>query len=245
YVNDTCGHPAGDELLKLAARCITSAVRSTDVVARFGGDEFAVLLKDVTRQQSRAIASQILEQMRALMHVQDEKAFSLQCSIGATEITSERTDPHELLSHADLACHVAKSKGRNRLEFYKVTGKESRQMTRDIDWVKSIREALDGDRFALHYQPLVHVRTGVANHYEALLRLKSVNDTLIAPQVFLPAAARFGLLPDIDRWVVDRALRTLAEARVSRPALRFSINMSASAFDENDFVGHVRFKLKE
>jgi diguanylate cyclase (GGDEF)-like protein len=245
YVNDTCGHPAGDELLKLAARSITSAVRATDVVARFGGDEFAVLLKDVSRHEARGVASKILEQMRALTHVQDEKAFSLQCSIGIAEISTERTDPHELLSHADLACHVAKSKGRNRLEFYRVSAKESRQMTKDIDWVKSIREALEQNLFTLHYQPLVHVRTGVADHYEALLRLKHNNGTLIAPQVFLPAAARFGLLADIDRWAVDHALRTLAELRQSRPELRFSVNVSASAVDDGDFAGFVRAKLKE
>src|SRR5690606_25129900 len=197
YVNDTCGHPAGDELLKLASRCISSALRNSDVVARFGGDEFAVLLKDVTRHQARQIAEKILGQMRSLTHLHDGKAFSLQCSIGAAEITGERTDPHELLSKADLACHVAKSKGRNRLEFFRASLKESRQMTRDIDWVKSIREALDEDLFTLHYQPVVNIRDGTAKHYEALLRLKRGDGTVISPQVFLPAAMRFGLLPDI------------------------------------------------
>jgi diguanylate cyclase (GGDEF)-like protein len=244
YVNDTCGHPAGDELLKLAARCIGSAVRSTDIVARFGGDEFAVLLKDVSRQQARAVGMKILEQMRALIHVQDEKAFSLQCSIGVAEIDSGRTDPHELLSEADLACHVAKSRGRNRLEFYKVAAREGRQMTKDIDWVKSIRDALKNDRFELHYQPLVHVRTGIAKHYESLLRLKLPNGHIVAPRVVLPAAARFSLLPDIDRWVVDRALRTLSELRPSRPDLSFSVNLSASVFD-GGFVDYVRGKLQE
>ncbi|HEX6995668.1 MAG TPA: EAL domain-containing protein [Gammaproteobacteria bacterium] len=245
YVNDTCGHPAGDELLKLAARCIASAVRSTDVVARFGGDEFAVLLKDVTRAEARQVAAKILGQMRSLTHLHDGKAFSLQCSIGAAEISGERTDPHELLSKADLACHVAKSKGRNRLEFFRASLKESRQMTRDIDWVKSIREALDNDLFALHYQPVVHIRRGTARHYEVLLRLKREDGTVISPQVFLPAAMRFGLLPDIDRWVVQRALRTLAEVRTVHPDLCFSINLSATTFDESDFVAHVRAKLRE
>lgn len=245
YVNDTCGHPAGDELLKLAARCIASAVRSTDVVARFGGDEFAVLLKDVTRPQARKIALKILGQMRSLTHLHEGKAFSLQCSIGAAEISSERTDPHELLSKADLACHVAKSKGRNRLEFFRSSLKESRQMTRDIDWVKSIREALDDDLFTLHYQPIVDIRTGTAKHYEALLRLKRADGTVISPQVFLPAAMRFGLLPDIDRWVVQHALTTLAGLRAEHPDLCLSINLSATTFDESDFVAHVRAKLRE
>ena len=245
YVNDTCGHPAGDELLKLAARCIASAVRGTDVVARFGGDEFAVLLRDVTRQQARQVAAKILGQMRSLTHLHDGKAFSLQCSIGAAEITGERTNPHELLSKADLACHVAKSKGRNRLEFFSASLKESRQMTRDIDWVKSIREALDESHFTLHFQPVVDIRDGTAKHYEALLRLRRADGTLISPQVFLPAAMRFGLLPDIDRWVVKHALGTLAEVRAIHPELRFSINLSATTFDESDFVAYVRAQLRE
>ena len=245
YVNDTCGHPAGDELLKLAARCIASAVRSTDVVARFGGDEFAVLLKDVTRPQARKIALKILGQMRSLTHLHEGKAFSLQCSIGAAEMSGERTDPHELLSKADLACHVAKSKGRNRLEFFRSSLRESRQMTRDIDWVKSIREALDEDLFTLHYQPIVDIRTGTAKHYEALLRLQRSDGTVISPQVFLPAAMRFGLLPDIDRWVVQHALQTLAGLRAEHPDLCLSINLSATTFDESDFVAHVRAKLRE
>ncbi|HEX5418575.1 MAG TPA: EAL domain-containing protein [Gammaproteobacteria bacterium] len=245
YVNDTCGHPAGDELLKLAARCIGSAVRSTDIVARFGGDEFAVLLKHVSRHQARSVGLKILEQMRALTHVQDDKVFTLQCSIGVAEIGNRHTDPHELLSQADLACHVAKLRGRNRLEFYKVAAREGRQMTRDIDWVRSTREALEQDRFELHYQPLLHVRTGVVNHYESLLRLRLPNGHIVAPSVFLPAAARFGLLPDIDRWVVDRALKTLAELRPARGDLRFSINLSASVFDEGEFIAYVRLKLNE
>ena len=244
YVNDTCGHPAGDELLRLAADCIGSAVRSTDIVARFGGDEFTVLLKDVSRKEAQSVGAKILDQMRALTHVQEGKAFSLQCSIGVAEIGTERTDPHELLSQADLACHVAKSRGRNRLEFYKVAARESRQMTKDIDWVKSIREALEINRFTLYYQPLVHVRSGTVDHYEALLRLKLPNGHVVAPHLFLPAAARFGLLPDIDRWVIDCALRTLSALRRSRDGLYFSINLSASGFDD-EFVAYVSNKLDE
>ncbi len=118
-------------------------------------------------------------------------------------------------------------------------------MTKDIDWVKSIREAFEADRFELHYQPLVHVRSGVVNHYEALLRLKLNSGQVVAPGVFLPAAARFGLLPDIDRWVVDRALCTLAELRGGRPELRFSVNLSASVFDEDEFIGYVHGKLEQ
>lgn len=243
YVNDTCGHPAGDELLKLAAACIGNAVRPADIVARFGGDEFTVLLKNVTRQQIQTVGAEILEQMRALIHRQDGKAFSLQCSIGVAEV-GERTDPHELLAQADLACHVAKTKGRNRLAFYQLAARESRQMTKDIDWVKSIREALGNDQFTLYYQPLVHVTSGVADHYEALLRLKLPRGHVVVPHLFLPAAARFGLLPDIDRWVVNHALGTLASLRKSRASLRFSVNLSASVLDD-EFIAYVRTKLDE
>lgn len=117
-------------------------------------------------------------------------------------------------------------------------------MTRDIDWVKRIREALDENLFALHYQPILNIGNGTVRHYEALLRLKDRDGTNVSPQIFLPAAERFGLLPDIDRWVVRHALATLAGARREQAELCFSINLSASTFDDHGFVDHVRAQLR-
>ncbi len=245
YINDMCGHPAGDELLQLAARGITRATRSEDLVARFGGDEFTVLARGLTREQVRDVGLHILEQMRLLKQIQNEKVFHIQCSIGVAMLESQDLDPHDYLAQADIACHAAKTKGRNRLEFYQASDEENQQMSAEIEWVQTVRNALAEDRFVLLYQPQLHLPSGDAEHYEVLLRLRNENGDLVAPDRFLPAATRFGLLDDIDRWVVARALSMLARFRASRPDLRFSINLSASVFDDEAFGDHVEALLRE
>ncbi len=244
YVNDTCGHAAGDQLLKLAAEQIRYAVRAGDVVARFGGDEFVVLLRDVTRKEATSIAVQVLELMRGLKHVEREHVFHLQCSIGIAAIASGRFSAHELIAHADIACQTAKVHGRNRWEMYSLADKQSEKMEKDVRWMRSIRDALDSDSFVLYYQPLLHIRTGRVAHFEALLRLKTERG-LIGPQTFLPAAVRFGLMADLDAWVVARAVQALAEFRVGNPDLRLSINLSSFAFENDGLAARVRQLLKE
>jgi diguanylate cyclase (GGDEF)-like protein len=244
YVNDTCGHSAGDQLLKLAARHIRHGVGGEDLVARFGGDEFVVLLKDVTRAQAKTVAARILEEMRAVKHVERDEIFHLQCSIGIAMLGSGRFDAQELLAQADIACQAAKARGRNRVEFYSIAGKQSERMRKDVHWTRTIRDALVNDSFALHYQPLLHIKSGEVDHYEALLRLETDRGP-IGAQVFLPVASRFGLMADIDAWVVARAIRTLAGLQTERPGLRFSVNLSSFAFEDEGLAGRVRALLKE
>jgi diguanylate cyclase (GGDEF)-like protein len=244
YVNDTCGHAAGDELLKLASRQIRHGVRGDDLVARFGGDEFVVLLRDISRQDAKIVASQVLEIMRSLKHVEQDRVFHLQCSVGIATINGDRFSAHELIAQADIACQTAKSRGRNRAELYSVAEKRSEQMAKDVDWMHSIRNALDNDGFVLYYQPLLHIGTGAVTHYEALLRLKG-EQGLVSPQVFLPAAVRFGLMADIDRWVLGQAARALAEFGADDPRLSLSVNLSSFAFENDGLAGYVRHLLKE
>lgn len=245
YVNDTCGHPAGDEMLRLAAQCIRGATRKEDVVARFGGDEFTVLARHVTRQQAQEIALKIIEQMRLLTQVHGSKVFHLQCSVGVAMLRSGQLDSHEYLAQADIACHAAKAKGRNRFEIYKASDRENQQMAREIAWIQIVRDALERNAFVLVYQPLVDIKTGWAYHYEVLLRLETGRGELIPPEAFLPAAGRFGLVIDIDRWVVEHALRALAGFREKRPELRFSVNLSASVLEDRHFAAHVIALLDE
>jgi len=244
YVNDTCGHVAGDDLLKLAARQIHHGVRTDDFVARFGGDEFVVLLKDISRQDAKAVATQVLELMRSVKHVEQDRVFNLQCSVGIAAISNERFSAHELIAQADIACQTAKSHGRNRVEVYSVAEKRSEQMAKDVDWMQRIRTALDTDGFVLYYQPLLHIKSGKISHYEALLRLKA-DDQLVSPQMFLPAAVRFGLMADIDRWVLASAVRALAKFGAEDPDLRLSVNLSSFAFEDEGLAAHVRNLLRE
>jgi diguanylate cyclase (GGDEF)-like protein len=244
YVNDTCGHAAGDHLLQLAAQQIRYAVRSEDFVARFGGDEFVVLLKDVTRTEAKAVATQVLEVMRSLQHVEQGQVFHLHCSIGVAAIGGNRFSAHELIAQADIACQTAKSHGRNRVEIYSVAGKQSEQMAKDVGWMRSIREALEKDSFVLHYQPLLHIKSGTVSHYEALLRL-TTDYGIVGPQTFLPAAVRFGLMAQIDAWVLERAVRALAQFSVEHPGLRLSVNLSGFAFEDENLSARLRTLLRE
>ena len=216
YVNDTCGHAAGDHLLQLAAQQLRYAVRAEDFVARFGGDEFVVLVRNVSRNEARAAATKVLELMRGLKHVEREQVFHLQCSIGVTLLHGDRLSSHEVIAQADIACRSAKAHGRNRVEIYSPAGKQSEQIAKDVLTMNRLREALEADRFELLYQPLMHVKTRTVSHYETLLRLP-IEDGVLGPESFLPAAFRFGLMADIDRWVLRRVVRSLAELTPSMP----------------------------
>ncbi len=244
YVNDTCGHAAGDQLLKLAAVQMRAAVRAEDFVARFGGDEFVILLRDVTRKDTKLVAAQVLDLMRRLKHVEQDHVFHLQCSIGVASIGSDRFNAEEVISQADIACQAAKAHGRNRVELYSVAGRQSEQMAKDVRWSREIRDALEQNGFVLHYQPLLHIATGRVTHYEALLRMKTTHG-LVGPQTFLPSAVRFGLMGDIDNWVIADAVRALAGLPPNDPPLRLSVNLSGFAFDNDGLANRVRALLKE
>jgi diguanylate cyclase (GGDEF)-like protein len=244
YVNDTCGHAAGDHLLQLAAQQLRYAVRAEDFVARFGGDEFVVLVRNVSRSDARTAATKVLELMRGLKHVEREQVFHLQCSIGVALLHGTKVSSHEVIAQADIACRSAKAHGRNRVEIYSQAGKQSEQIADDVATMNRLRAALETDRFELLYQPLMHVTTRTVSHYETLLRLPT--DTgVLRPESFLPAAFRFGLMPDIDRWVLKRVVQSLAELLPSMPELKLSTNLSGFAFEDEGLAAYLRDVLKD
>jgi len=243
YVNDTCGHPAGDRLIRKVADQLMRTVGVNGLVARFGGDEFAVLVANVSKSKARQIAEKILEDMRRLAHIEDGNIFHVHCSIGIAMIDSDKFDHDELIAQADIACREAKENGRNRLKFYSMSESEAEKIVADVGWVSKLRDAIDNNDFTLRFQPIVHIATGTITHHEVLLRLKSDDNKTIAPDAFLPAAVRFGLMGEIDAWLVENAILELAEHRQDRPDLRFSINLSANAFETEDLTGFIKMHL--
>jgi len=243
YVNDTCGHPAGDRLIRKVADQLKRTVGEQGIVARFGGDEFAVLVIDVNKNDARNLADKILEDMRRLAHIEEGNVFHVHCSIGIAMIESDKFDHDELIAQADIACREAKENGRNRLKFYNLSDREAEKIVADVGWVSKLREAIDNDDFILLYQPIVEIATGRITHHEVLLRLKADDNKTIAPDAFLPAAVRFGLMGEIDSWLVANAIRALARHREERPDLRFSINLSANAFETDDLTGLIHAHL--
>jgi len=245
YVNDTCGHPAGDKLLVSAARLLRRCVRRFDCISRFGGDEFVVLLKDVNRREIKQIAAEILSKMRDFQQLEGVNVFRLQCSIGITVFSSDKQTADEIVAQADLACHEAKRRGRNRMEFYRVSARETEQMKEDVGWTQRIKHGLVHDMFVLRYQPIVHIASGETTHHEVLLRLQLPDGKVISPGAFLPAAERFGLMQDIDRWVIEHAIQSLAIHRRDHEALKFTINLSAPSAESPTLHVEVRELLKQ
>lgn len=245
YVNDTCGHPAGDRLIRKVAEQLKRSVGTKGIVGRFGGDEFVVLVQETNSQATRSLAQTILEEMRRLAHIEDDRVFHVHCSIGITMIDNDQADHDELIAQADIACREAKSAGRNRLEFFSMSNDEAQRLSADVGWMTKLRDALDQDKFELRFQPIVNISSGQTTHHEVLLRLRADNGKLIGPDAFLPAAVRFGLMSEIDSWMIRHASEAYAHHRIENPRLRLSVNLSANAFESEDLASYVEACFQE
>jgi diguanylate cyclase (GGDEF)-like protein len=244
YVNDTVGHAAGDRLLQQAAEYLRHGIRKQDVVSRFGGDEFTILLSDVQEKDVKAVCTSLVQDLRDYHFHDSGHTFNVPCSIGVVMIKSGDLTPAELLAQADMACHEAKTRGRNRFQFYKASGAEMRQMTADVGWSQKIQQALKEDLFVIHFQPIVDIRTGQPTHYEVLLRMRAEGRKLVPPAAFLPAASRFGLMTEVDQWVIRNATKALAKYRNDDKKLAFTLNISGNIFEDADLYGCIEENLK-
>lgn len=246
YVNDTLGHAAGDKLLIEVANILTRRARKSDLVVRLGGDEFTVLMYDTEPKQVKKVADSFRRQLADFNFIYEGQAVSIGCSIGVAVIEPSAQSPAEVMSRADLACHIAKRAGRNQVHlFAPEDAKDVTTMSLDMGWSRRIREAIEHNRFALACQPIVSTRTRAITTYEVLIRMLDDNGNLIMPSGFLPTAERFGLSLDIDRWVIVNAIETLAEQRRVLPDLRYTINLSAQTLNTPAICDLIQDKLRE
>jgi diguanylate cyclase (GGDEF)-like protein len=242
YVNDTCGHHAGDRLIRKVADELLRSVREDDIVARFGGDEFVILHCGTDGESARGMAERILANMRRLAHVEDERVFHIHCSIGVTIIDRAKANPDEIIAEADIACREAKSAGRNRMQFFEKSSLIVERASSDVGWMNRLRNAVDADSFELRFQPINEIHSGATRHHEVLLRLRGDDGKLLSPDAFLPSAVRFGLMSEIDLWAIRHSAEAYAEYVEESPQLRLSINLSANAFESDnlsEFVASV------
>jgi diguanylate cyclase (GGDEF)-like protein/PAS domain S-box-containing protein len=245
YVNDTLGHAAGDRLLIEVAGLLHRRARKSDLIARFGGDEFTILLQDVDGDQAGQAAESFRRQLADYRFRQGGEQITIGCSIGVALIGPQTRSAEEVLSQADLACHLAKRGGRNRVHCYQSTDAEnSASMSLDMGWSSRIREAIEQGRFVLACQPIVATATREIEYYEVLIRMQDDKGGYIMPSGFLPTAERFGLSVDIDRWVIVNAIETLATLRQRCPGLRFSINLSAQTLGQPGVAELVQERLE-
>jgi diguanylate cyclase (GGDEF)-like protein/PAS domain S-box-containing protein len=210
-VNDTCGHQAGDRLLRDVTGLLQSRVRASDTIARLGGDEFGVLLEGCTVEQSTRIAEGVRQAIRDYRFVWGATTLSVGASVGVVQITAETESVANVMSAADIACYAAKDEGRNRVHLYESDG-ISHPRHREMHWVARVTRAVEENRLELFFQPIRPIgRTGATAFHELTVRLRDDDGRLVAPGEFIPAAERYNVMSVIDRWVVQRAIERLKE----------------------------------
>jgi diguanylate cyclase (GGDEF)-like protein len=239
YVNDSVGHGAGDRLLVRVADHLRTLVDDADLICRYGGDEFVLVRHGAGTGDAELFADEIIRSMTEIQFVEDGRAFNVRCSIGIAMIDRETNQIEDVMAQADLACHDAKGQGRNRYQVFRRDQGERERIVADMGWSERIREALKNDGLSLRYQPIASVADGSENLYEVLLRMQGDDRKAIPPGAFLPAANRFGLMGDLDCWVIRTAFQRLAEVHQTRPDVVFSLNLSGIVFSDPRIVDYV------
>ena len=245
-VNDTCGHRAGDELLKQLANSLKPMLRQSDIIARLGGDEFGVLLSHCPLSRGQQIAEKLREAVQDFRFSWDSQVFAVGVSIGIVHLIQPCGDLHTMLSKADTACYLAKNQGRNRVQLHLPDSSEVKTQTEQVQWVSRIQRALDEDRFRLYCQPIVALQDANPDeaHYEILLRMQDERGGLIPPGAFIPSAERFNLMPQIDLWVIRNTLSWLGDwLRSGHPKLQCSINLSGASIGQPECLEIIREQL--
>ncbi len=240
-VNSTCNHSAGDALLLQISDQLKRALGQSGVLARLGGDEFAVLLRGKTAQEAFAIAYNLLEVVKEFRFFWQDSLFSISVSIGLSEITPDDLSAEQTLKKADSACFVAKEKGRNRIHLFHPDDAELQKQQTEFQWIQVLQRALEQDSFVLYMQPITAIQhQDTLVNYELLLRLRGDDNSIIAPGNFLSSAERYGLMPQIDRWVIRNYFRWLAQHPQHLDVLgHCSINLSGASLVDPLFKAHV------
>jgi len=243
-VNDTCGHIAGDELLRQLSNSLARHLRSNDTLARLGGDEFGVLLEACPLDRAVRIADMLRETIENNRFVWEQRSFQIGVSIGIVPIHRESADVHGLMASADMACYAAKESGRNRTHVYRETDNELRQRQGEMMWVSRINQAInDDDRLLLFRQPIVPLNGIGSSMTEILLRYRGDNNELVLPSVFLPAAERYNLMSQLDRWVIEHVLDYLRADVDNGIAGMMSINLSGASLGDLRLLEYIQSEL--
>jgi len=240
-VNDTCGHAAGDDLLRKISALLRTKLRARDTLARLGGDEFGVLLEHCSATEAERIANSLRELLQGFRFGWNDTSFTIGVSIGLVPITQAGETLAGVFSAADSSCYAAKEKGRNRVHVYQAGDTMLAQRDGEMRWMPRIQQALADERFRLYYQPIVPVDSDAPDgvHGEILLRMLDEAGHIVLPGAFLPAAERYGLMLGLDRWVVRKSLEALSAVPKIDGNVTFSINISRQSLGAAEFLGFV------
>jgi diguanylate cyclase (GGDEF)-like protein/PAS domain S-box-containing protein len=228
-VNDSCGHAAGDELLRQLTALLELQIRKNDLLARLGGDEFGVILHDCSKKKGLQIAEKMRQVAENFRFIWNDKPFRIGASIGVVCI-SERDSVKNYIHHADTACYEAKARGRNRIHLYHQEDGVVKEA--ELEWVTRISQAMDKNQFELYVQPIICGQSLAVHHYEILIRMV-VDEQIIYPNEFIPPAERYGIMSNIDRWVVSHTFDWLKQHVDDAP--KVAINLSGSCLSDIEF----------
>ena len=235
-VNDTCGHKAGDLLIKQLSQKLDAVVMEKGTLARLGGDEFGVLLEGDNAQMAYLLANKLLNAVQEFRFIWENRIFTLGISIGQVPWQPSIISPEQLLSMADSACYIAKERGRNQVHTYSSEDKHMQRYESEMSWLSHINHALQNNSFELYYQHYQALSRHVEGHYyEILLRMRDHEGNIVTPSTFLPAAERYNLTAKIDRWVVENYFNWLADNPQHNAELsRVSINLSGHSLADKE-----------
>lgn len=239
-VNDSAGHGVGDILLKNVSQVISQCVRNSDIVARIGGDEFGILLLNCSIQKAQSVSNKIIETISGIRFSWDENIYDIGASIGVVAVNNTSKSTINVMSQADVACYAAKHAGRNRCSVYEDGQGEVQRHHQEILQAAGLRDAIETNRLVLHAQKIVPIQeqsdAELKLRYEVLVRMMDRQGGLIPPGAFIPAAERFGLMPMIDRWVIETALITYGPRIAEIPGMSIAINLSGNSLSDETFL---------
>jgi len=244
-VNDTAGHAAGDQIIVQVAGLLKRASREEDFLARISGDEFAVAYSTMSDDQGMQKARHLLKNINSLKPRFDGRTLNISASVGVVTFPQQGRVPVELMAKADAAMSVAKSSGRNRVYRYDETDMMRERMDNQLVWKDRLLEALEQDALKLVFQPIVAVSGGKVHHYEVLVRMAEKNGGLIPPGNFILAAEQFGLIQWVDRQIVTKAIRRLADLPEEMRDVGFSINLSGLSVGRLDTYELIEQEIRD
>lgn len=243
-INDTVGHLAGDELLAKLASELKTRIRKADIPSRLGGDEFAILMPNQTSDGAMAFATLLNKRLTSLPISVQQKMFHVTASIGVALIPDHGSNIEEVLANADLAMYQAKNSGRGRIHMFSYSDHARERISDRTYWKQAIQKALLDKRFFFHYQPILAIASGQIPYYEALVRLRGEDGKPIPPGEFLEYAQLTGLIREIDRYVVEAAIRFLHRHRDNHRFKAIHVNLSASALSNRDWTEPLKAAIK-
>ena len=241
-VNDTCGHLAGDNMLREVATLIKEQVRDSDFVGRLGGDEFGALLVGCPIEKARQIATDICNAVADYRFVWKDKIFNIGISVGLIEVSHASGTLQDVMSAADSACYMAKQQGRGQVHIYSARDEAVARERGDIQWLRQLQTALHEDSFELAIQPIIAMsgRTESGPSVEVLIRLNDGQSRATNSAEFLRPAERYQMMPQIDRWVINAALAAISSGEIKLTTHRScAINLSSQTLGDESFLGFV------